>query len=94
MRRIIETKALVELEFLHECRKYLSKGSDTVGELGRVENCASRMASLKAQDHGNAYAERLAWESGNRFANSIGSFFETRKLREPQAGRPETVPLE
>ena len=53
------------------------KPADTVGELGRVENCASRMASLKAQDHGNAYAERLAWESGNRFANSIGWFSET-----------------
>jgi hypothetical protein len=47
-------------------------GIDTVGELGRDPNCAWRMASLKAQDHGNAYAERLAWEGGNRFANSIG----------------------
>src|SRR5918999_5748239 len=35
------------------------------------------MASLKAADHGNAYAERLAWEGGNRFANSIRSFLET-----------------
>jgi hypothetical protein len=52
--------------------------SDTVGELGRVENCASRMASLKAQDHGNAYAERLACESGNRFANSIRGFLIAR----------------
>ena len=51
------------------------KGPDTVGELGRDPNCAWRMASLKAQDHGNAYAERLAWEGGNRFANSIGPFF-------------------
>jgi hypothetical protein len=32
------------------------------------------MASLKAQDHGNAYAEKLAWEGGNRFANSIPPF--------------------
>jgi hypothetical protein len=35
------------------------------------------MASLKAQDYGNAYAERLAWESGNRFANSIRPFNES-----------------
>jgi hypothetical protein len=38
----------------------LTKRADTVGELGRVENYVSHLASLKAQDHGNAYAERLA----------------------------------
>jgi hypothetical protein len=35
------------------------------------------MASLKAQDHENAYVERLAWEGRNRFANSIPTLFET-----------------
>jgi hypothetical protein len=50
------------------------KGPDTVGELGSAENCASRMASLKAQDHENAYIERFDWEARNRFANSIGPF--------------------
>jgi hypothetical protein len=30
----------------------LIKPADTVGELGRVEHCASHMASLKVQDHG------------------------------------------
>ncbi len=42
---------------LGHCRK---KRWDTVGELGRVENCASPIASLKAQDHGDAYVKRLA----------------------------------
>jgi hypothetical protein len=45
--------------------------TDTVGELGSVENCASRMASCKAHDHGNASAERWGWKGRNRFANSI-----------------------
>jgi hypothetical protein len=39
--------------------------TDAVGELRRVENCASRMASLKVQDHGNAYAGWLVWEHRN-----------------------------
>jgi hypothetical protein len=30
------------------------KPSDTVGELGRVENCASPMPSLRVHDHGDA----------------------------------------
>jgi hypothetical protein len=45
--------------------------ADTVGELRRVENCTSHMASLKAQDHGNLYVERLAWEGGNRIRQPI-----------------------
>jgi hypothetical protein len=69
-----------ELAFaMHGVVSTLTKRPDTVGELGRVENCASRMASLKAQGHGNAYAERLAWEGGNRFANSIQPLHETLK---------------
>jgi hypothetical protein len=35
------------------------------------------MYSLRAQDHGGTYAERLALEGGKRFANSIRSFCET-----------------
>lgn len=50
---------------------------DTVGELGSLENCVSRMPSLKAQDNGNAYAERLALEGRKLFANSIPSFSKT-----------------
>jgi hypothetical protein len=56
----------------------LRKRRDTVGELGSVENWASRMASCKAHDHGNACAERLAQEGGNRFANSIRRIDETQ----------------
>jgi hypothetical protein len=55
----------------------LTKPPDTVGELRRADNCASRLASLRAQDHENASAERLAWEGRNRFANSIPPFGET-----------------
>jgi hypothetical protein len=55
---------------------------DTVGELGSVENRALRMASCKAHDHGNACAERLACEGGNRFANSISVGFGPYRIRD------------
>jgi hypothetical protein len=46
------------------------------------------VASLKAQDQGGAYAERLALEGGNRFANSIPSFM--RQLLIALQGLPIT----
>jgi hypothetical protein len=55
-------------------RERSHKRRDTVGELGSLENCASRLASLKAQDHRNAWVQRLACEGRNRFANSIRRF--------------------
>jgi hypothetical protein len=60
-------------------RQLFEKRSDTVGELGSLENCVSRLPSLKAQDHGNAYAERLALEGRNLFANSIRSCVDSHK---------------
>jgi hypothetical protein len=36
---------------------------------------------LEVQDRGNVHAERLTWEGGNRFANSIRWFSETRYVR-------------
>jgi hypothetical protein len=53
------------------------KRRETVGELGRADNCVSDVAFLQAHDAGNTYAERLAWEGENRFANSIRPFYET-----------------
>jgi hypothetical protein len=55
----------------------LTKRTDTVGELGRADNCVSDVAFLQAHDAGNTYAERLAWEGENRFANSIRTIEES-----------------
>jgi hypothetical protein len=79
--------------FMREGR-CLKKRSDTVGELDRVKNRASPMASLKAHDRGDAYAVRLVLEGGNRFANSITVVFwmggEYQKRRDT-VGQPSSL---
>jgi IS1 family transposase len=45
-----------------------------------TENRASPMASLRAQDHPGTYAERLALEGGNSFANSIRPFLKPSSI--------------